>query len=113
PGSVAIQIAGRLVREDTSRLSNQRTRDRRALTLPSRKFPRCMRQPVAEAYLFQYVCRVFISFAIAHAPDEQRHRYVFQGTEFRQQVMKLINESERPVTQPAPFFLVNRGNIKP
>jgi hypothetical protein len=70
-----------------------------------------MRQPVAEAYLFQYVCRVFIGFAIAHAPDEQRHRYVFQGTEFRQQVVKLINESKRPVTQPAPFFFINYGYI--
>ena len=36
-----------------------------------------------------------------HSPHQQGHRHIFEGREFRQQMMELIDEAHRLIAQPA------------
>ena len=50
--------------------------------------------PFAQAKPFQYLGRPLAGFLAADACDNLRDGYVFQGREFRQQVVILINEPQ-------------------
>ena len=45
--------------------------------------------------------RLLLCLGHRHAPDSQRHHHIVQGTELGQQVMKLVDEPEQPITRLA------------
>ena len=80
----------------------------RALALAAGQFARLVGDAPAEPDSFQNLAGAVECLRRRHAPDEQRHRDVFENGEFHQQVVELIDESERAVSQfPGRF----RGEV--
>jgi hypothetical protein len=94
-GGLPIEIAGRLVGEHAGRLGDQRARDRRPLPLASRQLRRGVPQTVPESDLAEHGRSARFCLGFRHAPDVQRHGDVLQRGELGEQVMKLIDETQK------------------
>ena len=83
----------------------------RALALAAGELPRLVRQALFETNPLQDIRRPLPGQRHRLAPDQQRHGHVLQGAELGQQVVKLVDESQRPVTQLAPSGLVEGKQV--
>ena len=92
-----VEVAGRFVGQHARRFRHQRPGDCRPLALTTGKLGRGVIEPVRQPHLAKYRRSFGFGLGLRHAPDQQRHRDVFQRREFRQQVMKLVNETEMAV----------------
>ncbi len=72
-----------------------------------------MPDALRQSDLFQHGSGLRMCFSGFHAAYQQRHGDVFQRGEFRQQVVELIDETERTVAQFAALRFVHRGYILP
>ena len=93
-----VEVTRWLVGKHDTRLSHERTRDGRAMALAAGELGRTVREPLAQADALEQTLRLLGSSSARDAPDQLGHRNVFVRRELRQQVMKLIHESERAVT---------------
>ena len=93
-GGLRVEVAGRLVRKQRPRRVGHRTRNRDALLLAAGKFRRPVIGAVGEAKIAQDFSRALDGFGTFQAPDHLRHHDVFQGGEFRQQPVRLIDEAD-------------------
>ncbi len=91
--TVAIQIAGWLVRQHTGRIRHQRARNRSALALAAGQLGGQMPDAMRESHFGKHRGGNRFCVIAFHAAYQQRHRDIFKGGEFRQQVVKLIDET--------------------
>ena len=70
-----------------------------------------MRQPMAQAHTFKQCRGTLAGFADRRTANQQRHADVFQSGKLRQQMVKLINETQRAVTQQAALFFIQRRQL--
>ena len=103
-----VEIAGGLVGQHALRLRHQRPCQRHALSFPAREFAGPVQQPMAEADPFEHRGRRGVRFTRRDAADEQGHRRVLDGVELGEQVVELVDESERAVAHPAALGLGQR-----
>ena len=66
-----------------------------------------MADALCQSDLLQHGSRLRMRFGGFHAAYQQRHGDVFQRGEFRQQVVELVDETERTVAQFAALRLVH------
>src|SRR5260221_8454100 len=94
-----IEISRWLVCENDFRVHRERSRHGRSLLLATGKLARPVMHPRGKSNARQQFRR-FVSryFPIATANPE-RHRNVFKGGEFTEQVMELKYEADRPVSE--------------
>ena len=59
---------------------------------------------MTQTNLHQHLARTVVSIRIRDAANQQRHRDIFQRSELRQQMMKLINKAQRLIAQLAARF---------
>ena len=100
---LAVEIAGGFVGKNAARLGHQCPRERNALSLAAGQLAGQMPRPVTEPDALQHRLRLPFRLGRRHATDGQRHRDVLERREFRQQMMKLIDEAERAVAHLAAF----------
>ena len=102
-----VEIARRLVGEEHGRLTDERARDGHALLLAAGERTRAMLEPMSESDAAQQLLGTRLRLAPGPAGDEERHRDVLDGREFRQQVMELKDESDVTVPEPHARFVVH------
>ena len=83
------------------------------LPLAAGQFARTMGDPVAETHGVKQLCSNRFRFFPWRSADEERHGNVLKGSEFRQQVMKLIDEAEVAVAPITPRCFTQGGKILP
>ena len=93
-GGMQIEIAGRLVRQEDARRIGDRARDCDALLLAARELRRPVQQAVAQAEIGQKLRRAPPRLRSGQPFDHLRQHDVFHRGEFRQQVMRLIDEAD-------------------
>ncbi len=109
-GSVRIEVAGGLIEHHQPRIVDQCTGDH-TLALATRQLCRLVLQAMAQTHPE--------SAARSHvrAPrdrgftDQQWHADVFQRGEFGQQMVKLVNEAQRAVSQQATGLFAQRRQL--
>src|SRR5688500_1728456 len=105
--SSAVEIARRFIRKYASWSGHQCTRYRGPLALTSRELARGVSQAMSQPDLLQDSARTVVGFGLEHATYQKRHGHVFQRGKLGQQMMKLINETERSVTQLASLCFID------
>src|SRR5206468_3453406 len=93
-GGGLVELAGRLVGEDDTRLGRERPRDRDALLLAARQLRREVTRAVAEPDLFQALVRPPAPLRAAQVQRVQRRLYVPARRQCRHQVELLEHEAE-------------------
>jgi hypothetical protein len=68
-------------------------------------------QALAEPHAIQDGPRGLLGFLLGRAPHQQRHGHVFERGELRQQVMELVDETQRAIAQLAAGTLVERMDV--
>ena len=66
---------------------------------------------MGEAHLAQQVTRRFIGIFLRHAANQQRHRHILNRSKLRQQMVKLIDKSQRLIARHATFGFALAANI--
>src|SRR5204863_6655774 len=94
-----IKITGRLVRYEQHGLREQRARDRHALLFAAGKLIRKVTRARLKSELAQQSAGAIERLLAFHPRDPPRHRHVFDGREFRQQVMKLKHEADVAIAE--------------
>ena len=107
----AIQVAGRLVGQHAGRLRDQRARQRHALPFAAGQLARHMRDPLGQPDTLQHRARRLLRLVARHAPNQQGHGNVVERGKFRQQMMELVDESERGIAQVAARLFIQAGEI--
>ena len=110
-GRPAVEIAGGLVREHAFGLRDQRTRKGHALALTARQFAGTVLEAVRQANAREHRGRRITRVARGHAADQQRHGRVLDRVEFRQQVVELVHEAQRPVAHLPALGLRQRRKV--
>ncbi len=72
-----------------------------------------MIQPSAQTHSFQERRGMIARLIHRRTPYQQRHGYVLQRTEFRQQVVELVDEAQRAVTQLAARRIPELAHVLP
>jgi hypothetical protein len=107
---VAVEVAGRLVREHAGRPRHERARERRALPLAARELTGRMVEPLPQADFAQDRGGPLVRGRARHAPDQQGHRDVLERRELHQEMVELVHEAERLVAQPPALGVGERGH---
>ena len=101
-----VEIAGRLVAQHETRLTDERARDRHALLLAAGQLARSMIDPIAEADLLDERSRQARRVIVAPPPplclarrDERRHQDVLEHRALRQQAVILEHEADLAVAE--------------
>ena len=66
---------------------------------------------MAKPYPLEQFGRAPSRFGEVGSADEQRHANVLERSELRQQMVKLIDETKRPIAQQPTLLLVERGKL--
>ncbi|MNM27476.1 hypothetical protein D3C81_379690 [compost metagenome] len=109
-GRAVIQVAGRLVAQHAGRVIDQRARHCSTLAFATGQFAGLVVQAMAEANRFQQRSRTRTGLRHCGAGQHHRHHHVFQRGEFRQQVVELVDETQRLVAQQAARGVRQRGH---
>lgn len=107
----AVEIAGRLVREEDCRVVDEGSCYGDPLLFSAGKFRRLVPGALFQSEgveEFQGFCR---SFFLASAGNQGRNHYVFEGSEFRKKVVELEDEADSPVAEMAYFLAVEVQDI--
>ncbi|VTR64070.1 hypothetical protein DESC_120162 [Desulfosarcina cetonica] len=108
---LAVQVPCGFVGQQNIRLHHQRPRQGHALLFTAGKFPGAVFEPRFKAHANQdRFCR-FHGRPFFHTADQGRHHGVFQGREFRQQVMELEDETNRAVTETGQLNIVELEHV--
>src|SRR5688500_4076866 len=91
--SLAVEVTGRLVREQDGRIVHERARDRHALALSAGKLRGPVRHAIAETDALQHAGRTFAPLLGGHACVDQRQLHIVQRARARQQIERLKHES--------------------
>ena len=89
-----IEIAGRLVGQQDARRIGDRARDGDALLLAAGKLRRAVRQPILQPEIGQQLGGARRAPPARQAADHLRQHHVLHRREFRQQMVKLIDEAD-------------------
>ena len=106
-----IQISRRLVRENQVRVVNERARHGHPLLFPSGQFTGFVVQAVFQTDLRQQRAGVLDTLCDWPFLHQAGQVGVFQGREFRQEVMKLKHEPDAPVSEPGKLLFRQTENI--
>jgi len=106
-----VQIAGGFVREQQLRPGHQRTGDRNSLLLSARKLAGSMLGAIRQAHFAQPLQRFGFRLVPVASPYQQGHGHIFRCGEFRQQIMKLPDESNLAVAKIRCRFLGERSQV--
>src|SRR5688572_13032141 len=109
----AVQVAGRLVREQQRGLRDQRPGDRDALALSAGEFRGSMGRTIPEADVVERLGGAAPAFRPAHAAIGQRHLDVGERGEARQQRERLKYEADFPVTRARELPFGHLGHELP
>ena len=93
-GGMGVQVASRLVEHHQAWVVDQGAGDGHALALAAGQFSRLVLQAMAQADALQQRLGTLAGFRDGGLADQQRHAHVFQGREFRQQVVELVHKAE-------------------
>ncbi|MNV61693.1 hypothetical protein D3C71_1542140 [compost metagenome] len=105
---MGVEVAGRLVEHHQTRFVHQGSGNGHTLTLAAGQFRRFVFQAMAQPYSLQQRRCAMTGFRDRRLADQQWHADVFQRGEFRQQVVELVHETQRAVTQQAALLLTQR-----
>src|SRR6185436_13714464 len=106
-----VEVSGRLVGQHARRLGDQRARERAALALAAGELARLMLEAMTEADLRQDLLRPLESTFPVFPSDQQRHCHVLERRKFRQQVVELVDEAERRVTDFSALALAHGAEL--
>ena len=104
-GGASVEVAGRLVGEHARRLGDQRARQRHALALTAGQLTRAMRGALGEPDALEQRPRPGAGRLRRFAPDVQRHGDVLERAELGQEMMELVDETERAVAHASALRL--------
>ena len=110
----AVEVAGRLVREQQLRIRHERACQRGPLLLAAAELARAVVEPMRQADLVQPALRLLGGLALGLAGDERRHHHVLERRELGQQVVELEHEADglvakrRQGLRPHPADIVPR-----
>ena len=93
-GGVHVKVSGRLVGQQDPRRIGDRAGDGHPLLLAAGQFRRTMGQPLAQAEIAEQFDGALVRLAAREAADHLRQQHVLQRGEFRQQMMRLIDEAD-------------------
>ena len=105
-GRFSIQITGGFVRQHTVGMVYQRPGQCGSLPFAPGEFGRFVFKALRKPYLRQHLPRQSLRLGGPTAADQQRHRHVFQGSELRQQMMELVDETQTLIAQTAALLFV-------
>ena len=91
---LAVQCAGRFVRQQKLRIAHNRAGNRCALALTAGHLIRVKLHAVTQSNFFQHLGRPCAALFFAHAAIQQRQRNVVQCCQFRQQIRVLKDKSQ-------------------
>jgi len=110
-GITSIEIASRFVGKYQRRFRHERPSHGGTLTLTARELMRTMRETTAESDLFENRTRPRFRLDRCHASNQQGHRHILERAELRQEMVELVDESDRAVTQRAALDFIERVQI--
>jgi hypothetical protein len=110
-GILAVEVAGRLVREQQPRFHRQRSRNRYPLLLTARQLVRKMVRSIGERHRLQELVGAGSGDGRTLAGDSQRQGDVVSRVEFIEKVMVLKDESDIPVAQVGTGLSVEKLDI--
>src|SRR5437764_6642866 len=100
-----VQIARRLISQQNRRIDREGARHGGALLLATRKFGGSMTHPPCQPYTAQQLfCAPSCSLRLP-ATDAERHHHILQRAELSQQMVKLKDESNAPVTKDRKLLI--------
>src|SRR6056297_24985 len=106
-----VQVTGGFVSQYAVRLVYQSASHGSALALTAGKLTRLVLEPLAQPDAAQQFGRRTTRLRGRLPADHQWKCHVFNGTEFRQQVMKLVNESQVSIADPAALQLGGMDHV--
>src|SRR6185312_1478854 len=109
----AIQVPRGLIGQDDLGLGDERPRHRRALPFAARELMRPMIEALAEPDPPQELARRLARLRYRDPAYQERHGDVLEGRELRQQMMKLVDETERTVAQLTAILFREPVNVAP
>src|SRR5690606_3719220 len=104
-----VEISGRLVGEQDPRLVDERARERDALLLAARELRRIMIEPAAQAHALEQ--RRGPRRDVAVAAQLERHLYVLERGQRRQELERLKDEADVIAPETGPLVLGQRREI--
>ncbi|OIQ85710.1 hypothetical protein GALL_324590 [mine drainage metagenome] len=109
-GAVRVEVAGRLVGQHQRRARQQRTGDRHALLLPTRKLAGPARRVTPKADRIEQFLRTPAQRAVvARALHQRRHHHVVEHAESLDQVVELEHETDRAAAQRGARGVIERA----
>ncbi|AIB13926.1 hypothetical protein ABAZ39_18485 (plasmid) [Azospirillum argentinense] len=112
-GRLAVEIAGRLIRQQNGGLTDQRPGDRHTLALAARHLVREMVQAVGQTDLFQSGLGTRQRLPPEHSPIQQRHGDVVERRQAGKQVKRLEDEADFPVADVGEVIAGSRSKVAP
>src|SRR5690606_17385928 len=97
----------------TGRLVDQRPGDGDTLTLAAGQLRRLVTGTLGQTHPLEHGHTPLTRLADGSRADQQRHAYVLQRGELRQQMMELVDETQLAVAHPATLGLPERGHLTP
>ena len=94
-----VEVARRLIGKENRGAAGKRARQGDTLLLASRQFAGAMVRPVGQTDFVQHLPNSRPGLGGGVAADQQWHGGVFRRGEFRQKVVALPNEPDRPVPE--------------
>lgn len=108
---MAVQTARRLVGQHYGRVVDEGTGHGHALLLAARQLARLMRLAVAKPHELQHLTGFGLCLASALTGDESGNHDIFQGCEFRQQLMELEDKADVTVAEGGELPLLQAGDL--
>ncbi len=106
-----IQVARRFVRQQERGIADQSPGDCHPLLLATGKLSNLMMKPMPKLKPLQHpLCRIF-DLVAGFASNQPGHYRVFQGRELRQQMMKLKDKTNVPISKPGQLLRSPIKNI--
>ena len=112
-GSFGVEVAGRLVGQQQLRGVGQRPGNGHPLLFAAGHFRRPVFQTAAEVQPFQQPCRSFSGGFCLAAGNQLRQHHVFFGAEVRQQVVILVNKTEKIAAEQGAQSVAELGTVLP
>jgi len=108
----SIQISGRFIRQQKLRIGDQRSRDGDSLLFSAGKLTGSMVRAIFQSDFAQPFTSFVFRLTRVFVSHQQRHGHVFNRREFRQQVMKLPDVSNRTVAKIRGCLIGKRLQLK-
>ena len=107
-----IQVPSRLIRQEDRRFVDQCARNRHALALAARKLVRLVVDAVTKPDAVQRVQSNFAPLFRADPRIDQRQLDIVQGIGARQQIERLKNEADLPISNLGQLIIVHLAHVR-